>query len=373
MFTAIERTWRSWRDLRRFSGSPPEHRRLVFYSEGTGYWRYFRGLVEQLLTTSSLTTSYVTSDPNDPMLNASNPRLRTYYVGRESAMIAFFTALEAEVVVMTMPDLETFHVKRSRGVRQYVYLHHSMVSTHMVYRKGAFDHFDAILCVGPHHVAETRAWEAANGLPPKRLVEHGYGLLDDILAEAPPNPSGEKTVLLAPSWGPDGLLEKFGLPLCKCLRAMGARLIVRPHPRTVELNPQIVAELERQGFAIDRDREGWKSLRAADVLVSDWSGVALEYAFGLQRPVVFVDTPRKVNNRDYERIRLLPFEVSVREKIGTIVPCDDWQPVREAVSAYLGGSPEAARERIGTVREQAIFNVARSAAAGSNYLLSLVN
>ena len=31
-------------------------------------------------------------------------------------------------------------------------------------------------------------------------------------------------------------------------------------------------------------------------MVSDWSGVAMEFAFGLERPVLFIDVPRKTNN-----------------------------------------------------------------------------
>ena len=54
-------------------------------------------------------------------------------------------------------------------------------------------------------------------------------------------------------------------------------------------------------------------------MVSDWSGAALEYAFGLERPVLFVDVPRKVNNPEYERLGIEPFEASVREQIGRVV------------------------------------------------------
>ena len=31
-------------------------------------------------------------------------------------------------------------------------------------------------------------------------------------------------------------------------------------------------------------------------MVSDWSGAALEYSFGLKKPVIFLDLPKKVNN-----------------------------------------------------------------------------
>ena len=59
-----------------------------------------------------------------------------------------------------------------------------------------------------------------------------------------------------------------------------------------------------------------------DLLVADRGGSALEYAFGLERPVLFVDVPRKVFNPKYERIGCSPMEVQVRFEIGDIVLLD---------------------------------------------------
>lgn len=48
-----------------------------------------------------------------------------------------------------------------------------MVSTHMMYRLGAFDHYDFILGVGPRHIRELRQHEKLYQLPTKTLVEAG--------------------------------------------------------------------------------------------------------------------------------------------------------------------------------------------------------
>ena len=67
-------------------------------------------------------------------------------------------------------------------------------------------------------------------------------------------------------------------------------------------------------------------------MVSDWSGAALEYAFGLERPVLFVDVARKVNNPDYEALGIEPFEVGIRERIGRVVAPDDLAAIVPAVA-----------------------------------------
>ena len=129
----------------------------------------------------------------------------------------FFKNLKAGILVMTMPDLETFHIKRSKvHPVHYVYIFHSIVSTHMIYRKNAFDSFDTIFCVGKHHVNEICRNEKKYSLPSKKLVEFGYGKLEQLMYEAEKNSKitstkkNNRTILVAPSWGKNGLIETRG-------------------------------------------------------------------------------------------------------------------------------------------------------------------
>ena len=127
--------------------------------------------------------SYLTSDPADPGLAIADPRFRAFNIGSGTARTILFARMDCRHFVMTLPDLGNLWLKRSVHPVHYIYLFHSMNSTHTSYRTGAFDQFDTILCVGPHHVNEIRATEAAYGLPAKELVEHGSAKLDALLAE----------------------------------------------------------------------------------------------------------------------------------------------------------------------------------------------
>ena len=222
--------------MRRFGRLSSAERCIVVYAEDASSWVHLGPIVEALTTRQGRSVTYLTSSLSDPVLEAPPARVRAFYVGEGWSRTYLFTALEARVVVMTMPDLETFHIKRSRAhAVRYVYVFHSIVSTHMIYRPAAFDHYDTVLCVGPHHVAEIRAREALQGLPAKELVEHGYGRLEAILerargarAEAPP--LDPMRVLIAPSWGPDGLLETRGAAVVDVLLQAGFHVTIRPHP-----------------------------------------------------------------------------------------------------------------------------------------------
>ena len=58
------------------------------------------------------------------------------------------------------------------------------------------------------------------------------------------------------------------------------------------------------------------------MMISDWSGAALDYALSQSKPVLFIDVPRKVNNPSYQESAIEPLEVFIRDKIGQVIPPD---------------------------------------------------
>ena len=169
--------------VRAFEEQDASFRELVFYSEGGSDWPHLGPVIIELLARHDRPISYLTSDPADPGLAIADPRFRAFHIGSGTARTILFARMDCRHFVMTLPDLGNLWLKRSVHPVHYIYLFHSMNSTHTSYRTGAFDQFDTILCVGPHHVNEIRATEAAYELPAKELVEHGSAKLDALLAE----------------------------------------------------------------------------------------------------------------------------------------------------------------------------------------------
>ncbi len=136
-------------DYKRFFSVANKH--LVFYSEGSGFYKYYAAIITYLLKHSNVVLHYVTSDPEDPVFAMASPRLKAYYIGPKK-LITLMMKMDADIVVMTMPDLNQFHIKRSyiRNDIQYVYIPHGMDSLNMTMRKGSMDYFDTVFCVGPH-------------------------------------------------------------------------------------------------------------------------------------------------------------------------------------------------------------------------------
>ncbi len=377
-------------EARRFRALPAESRAIVFYAEDASSGVHYEPILRYLTGPLGREIAYLTSSPSDPILTLGNDKIHAFCVGHRVFRTWVLMDLVADVMVMTLPDLERFQVKRSRvHPVHYVYVFHSMVSTHMIYRERAFDHFDAILAVGPHHLREIRAAEEIRDLPAKNLIEHGYGRLDAILEQssgARPVAGGDpRRVLIAPSWDPQGLLETRAIELVENVLAGGHHVTVRPHPMTGRKWPKVIRALERyrdrsrcaggaqtQRFVLETDIVSQESLHRSDVMISDWSGVALEYAFGLERPVLFVDVPRKVRNAEYERIGCEPVEASLRAEIGEVISLEKLDGIGDSIDR-LCAEPDRFRERIRQVRDRSIFNLGRSGIVGAEAIARLAD
>ena len=92
--------------------------------------------------------------------------------------------------------------------------------------------------MGPHQKHETREWERLQGLPAKELYEQGYPPLDILIEQGRMTKQtrvGKRdslNILLAPSWGPHGLIETCGEKIIRILLDAGHYVQVRPHPET---------------------------------------------------------------------------------------------------------------------------------------------
>jgi CDP-Glycerol:Poly(glycerophosphate) glycerophosphotransferase len=365
--------WQDWISYRRFQKLPPPERRIVFYSESDQDWHHLQPLIDFLTEKLSRTVCHVSSERAAALPSVPRAGLHTFRIRSGVVLTWFFQMLKADVMVLTMLDLQNFHLKRSTHPVHYIYVFHSMGSTHMVDHENSYDHYDSLFCVGPHHVAEIRRREALRGLPPKHLFAHGYGRLERLVeagaAAAPRDPSEPTTVLLAPTWGDHSILHVCGEALIAALLSAGLRVILRPHYQTAVLAPRLIQGLVARFGKDPRFRHvdrmaDTASLLESDLLICDWSAMAIEYALGLGKPVLFVDVPPRVRNPKYAELGLEPMEMRIRRELGTILPLDRLPDAPRFVAELLRGAP-AFRDRMAALREEWTFNFGRSVEVGA--------
>lgn len=360
-----------------------KERPLVVYSEGASYRPHLAPIVESYARRGN-PVAYVTSEKADGAVSFDSGNIFSFYIGKGVKRTWFFQTVDCDVFLTTMPDLDQLHLKRSIHPVHYVYTQHSLNSLHMVYREGAFDSYDTIFAAGSHHVEEVRAMEKLRGAKPKNVVEQGYVFLDDLKRSTQSQRSQlggsvsskeASTVLVAPSWGPDGLIENHGEAVVRNLLDCGFEVIVRPHPRTMQLAGKTVKGLEalfssHPRFLLDRAASPSGSYARSDVLVTAWSGALFEYGLASGKPVIHIDVPRKIRNPNYEQINLEPFEVEHRGDFGIACSVGELDTLGEHIHTVLSsalGNPSAGF----AVLESKIFEAGDAAATAAACLEEL--
>lgn len=377
---------REKQDYKRFFSIMDKH--IVFYSEGSGFYKYFRGAIEYLLTHSDIYIHYVTNDPDDQIFKIaeSEPRIFPYYISEKRA-ITLFMKMDADVVVTTLGDLDNFYIKRSyvRDDIEYVYMFHHTTSMDMTSTVGEYDNYDTLLCTGPHQIEEMRQIEEIRGIKRKNLVGAGYDLIDREIADYDNRISkiggqGEKpTILLAPSWQEDNLLDCCVDDLIQSVLDKGYRIVVRPHPEYTkryrarwDALKQRYADRSEEELYFEKDFSSNDTILLADVLVTDWSSVFCEFSFATLKPSIFIDTTPKVRNPNWRDYGLDSTDISLRNRVGkSIAPAD----VREQFPVVVKDMVENKgrwRGQIEEIRNGFFFNLGSGGDAAGEYLLETV-
>ena len=291
---------------------------VIIYVESGAYFQYLEYIVRKIQPLQ-LRIAYISSDSKDPHLQDLQSSMQTFYA--RSTLAFLFPKLKSRVMIMTMPDLGNFILKRSRFVKEYVYVFHAMVSTHQQYRKHAFDHYDTVFCTSPQQVQEIRKFEQLHQLPAKKLVEFGYPLINEMMSRRPVDADADAKVLIAPSWSTEGIFESCLPELVSALANSKYKVLLRPHPEFIKRFAKRWKTITNvitssSNISIDRSANVTDTLLQVDHLITDRSGIAFEFALATQRPVLFIDTPPKIVNPDYQELGIEPIEDRFRDAIG---------------------------------------------------------
>ena len=380
--TGLRKGWSGWRQYRKLAA---EWRNIVFYSESGQDWHYFEPLITVLNDELKKKVTYVTSDPGDPGLGRKHESYRAIYIPEGFFLTVHFNFQKADVVVMTMMDLGNLQLKKSINAVHYVYLFHSLGSTHMVDFANSYDAYDSLFCVGPHHVAELRKREDLQGLRPRNLFEYGHPRLENLLVVAMSYQlsatqavaSAAPTVLIAPTWGEQSIFNTCGDELTGLLLDAGYRVIARPHYQTLKKTPEVIENLRNKYGGNDRfeyqDRMGESdSLFRSDILICDWSAMAIEYALGLEKPVLFIDLPRRVRNPEWQALEIEPLEAAFRSLAGDIVAPQQLDEVPQKIDQLLQDQ-DSFRQRMEKLRSRMVFNIGNSTQLGAKEIARLAD
>jgi len=354
-------------------------KQVVFYSEKNGFYKYFKGVIEYILKNSDIVIDYVTGDANDSVFELTSDRFRTYYIGNRR-IISFMMKMDANVVVMSTPGLNKSYIKRSmmRDDIEYIYFPHGVDSSNLSSKTASLEHFDTVFAPSDRSIAEHEAIEELYGIKKKKYIKFGSALVDEMhaayLKEGLDNKVNDiPIILIAPSWQDDNIMDLCLRDMLRSLLKTDYKVVVRPHPQYVRYNAEFLAKIAEEFKDYDRleletDFSSNNTVYTADLLVTDWSSIAFEYAYTTLKPVLFVNTPMKVINRDWDKIDVEPINIAVRKLIGEDIEVADIAGIGELADRLIKNKEEY-RKKISRIRDEELYNLDGSAKVGGQYII----
>ena len=304
-----------------------KNKKVVFYSESKNYRNYFIDLINALSKRDHVTVIYLTSDINDMDLMEQN--IKPIFIGSGIFRLLLFAFLKCDMMIMTLTDLGNHEIIKSKNCKNYLYMFHSLVSTHKTYTHNAFKNFDTILTNGEYQKTELEYCENLFNLPKKRIINTGYIYLEKLKKEKKDN-TNPKKILFAPSWNKSNknLFNDYSYEIIDELIDKNFSITLRTHPELIRTANKKITYLKNKyknnkNFEINLNISDLNVLNDSLILITDNGGIALEYILVQKKPVLFINYMDKIHNNFYDQIKLEALEEKFKKKFGFIMQVSD--------------------------------------------------
>ena len=287
---------------------------LAIFSEGKMYWIYFKDVVEELIK-RKIKFAYYTMDMNDPALELydyGNPDadfslFKVKFAGTGNKGYSAISNLKEKNILATTPNIGSsgYPIKKPKDCKNLIHIFHALG---LGYKKGGLDNYDTILLHQTHY---EKLFES------KKVVLAGLPYLDSLIERAKnlQNNTDGKTILVASTWGERGILKTYGSKFILNLANAGYNVIVRPHPYSYIYEKTFIENLQKElpNIPFSSEIDNLSVLAKADILISELSGVRLDFYLAFKRPVISLESG---SNDEYEHNEWL---IDVSDDIGIFV------------------------------------------------------
>lgn len=347
---------------------------ILIFTDDKRYWEMFKPICD-LFEKSERELHYWTCSEDDPALRMGYSFVKAEYVGNINAASFRLNRLNARICMTTTPGLGVYQWKKSRSTDWYVHLMHGAGDA-LCYKMFGLDEFDAILAVGRHQEEEIRKLEKVWGDEPKEIQLVGESHMDFLAQkykEKGQEDAKEFCVLIAPSWGANAILSKYGEKLIDALLNTEYNIIIRPHPQSFMSEKDLLDRLMKKYPECDRikwdlSNDNFEALRRSDIMISDFSSVIWDYVLVFDKPVIYADVSFDPSTYDLAWVNEERWDLQVLPLVGARLSADEFDNIGDYIAQTAGTDRFEDGRKL--LREEAWANRGNSAEAVYEYLVS---
>lgn len=316
------------------------NKQIVIYSEGGQYYGVFKPILDEF-EQRKIHITFLTSDQNDLFFNDKYDYIHGEYIGKGNGAYFKLAMLHCDVCLMTTPQLDVLQLKRSKYVKHYCHIFHSITFS-MEYRLFSLDYYDSVLCDAQFQIPLIREIEKKRNLKAKELVVVGSTYMDyyqNQIQNLPEIQDNKFTILIAPTWGEHGLLTKYGDKIIEQLKNKDYNIIIRPHPNSMLVENKLIKNLMNKyknysNISWNFDKNNLEVLSKSDIMISDFSCVMFDYAFLFNKPFLYFPTQENSEIYDMNDLDEIPYRYQVMSEIGQALDSNSINNISEFIEKY---------------------------------------
>lgn len=313
--------------------------KIVIYNEGKQYCSLFHPILREFEKREE-SVLYLTSYEEDIYLKQESKFITSEFIGKGNKAFAKLNFLNCDVLLMTTPGLDVYQLKKVKTVKHYSHILHA-TSDATGYRLFGHDYYDSILLTGDYQKKDIQYLENLRNLEKKELITVGCPYLDEAQNNISKYETSDNfTVLVSPSWGPSGLLARYGEKLLDALVKTGWEIIIRPHPQSKKSEPEMLEKLTTlyknyENISWDYEKDNMIAMTKSNIMISDFSGIIFDYAFLFNNPILYVDVNFDKTPYDMDDIPGEAWQFTTLKKIGVQIQEEDFTSIKNVIEKAI--------------------------------------
>ncbi len=237
----------------------------------------------------------------------------------------FFLSHTFKYFITSTPDIdENFYYKKSKFSKtKYIYIQHSPLSLTKIYKEKAFVNFNLVQVVNLFQEKEIKKIRDIYNKKIK-IYKSPYLFLKSDKKKNHDQKIKTK-VLIAPTWSTNFFKLNIHEKIFKLLKQENIDFTFRPHPMSIKMNEFSLNKIKKKN--INLDLKSKLNLNDYTDLISDWSGIFIEFALIKKKFPILINNSQKIRNKNESIYNEVPIEIFARDKIANQVNIDNLENI----------------------------------------------
>lgn len=213
--------------------------------------------------------------------------IKNFFFKKPFFLNFIFYFIKIPLLYSSTPDLNnSLFVKSIFKQTKYVYIQHSPLGLLMIYNDNAFDSFDFIQVVNKFQIEDIKIINKKKDLKIRHFKSQYLFFKKKKITD---NKNIKPRLLIAPSHSTDFYRKNYLSTLIEYIDKNDFDLYFRPHAMSL-IKKEFSFENIQKKIKIDN---GILNLNSYDLLITDWSGIFIEFSFLKRQKSVLLETSKK--------------------------------------------------------------------------------